>query len=50
MAIPADNVERMILIDQTGDHPARLDSHLELAGLVVGHQLVGRTDVALAVG
>ena len=50
MAVPADNVQRVVLIDQTGDHPARLDSHLEFAGLVVGRQLVGRTDVALAVG
>ena len=50
MAVPADHVQRVVVVKETVDLAARLDAYLELADLVDRDQLVGRADVALAVG
>jgi hypothetical protein len=41
VAVPADDVERMMAVDVPADEPARLHAHLELALFVVGHELLG---------
>ena len=50
VAVPADDVERMMAVEVAGHPAARLDADLERAPLVVRLQHVRRPDVALAVG
>ncbi|MBM2844587.1 MAG: hypothetical protein HW404_2424 [Anaerolineales bacterium] len=49
VAVPADDVERMVIEHVAGHRLARLDAHLELAALGVRLQRLRRPQVALAV-
>ena len=50
MTIPADDIERVMVIDKTRHLIPSLDSYFELAGLILGDQLIGRPDVTFAIG
>ncbi len=50
IAVPADDIKRVMLVVVGVDAPALVDTHLKVAQLGVSLQRFGHADVALAVG